>query len=463
MIPSSPHATLVYHFHQHTVDLTVGTTAQVLRTYHAMQIVHPLDWQVETAFPSHLDKLHLAGMDQWQQLDVDSQSSLWTPHDLLHADARSTSSLLATSQRWKKDHLDLMELFGGKAGCSTLAIRRNLRAGTNVDWCQGYDVCNPRTRHEILQTIRLTRPKVIIMAPTCTAFSGWARLNQLKASHQHQRSLQNGIACSRFAAAVAEEQLRHHRHYVLENPAGSSLFTRPEWVMLRRRYQLHEVVFPQCAVGLVSPGGRPIKKMTVMWASDLRLVRGLQGMECQCQVPHQVIEGSERGHPLSSWAQQWPLRLCHRLISGVITLLKEDYSLPIHQSRRGESYPTQEEVARGGPPSTPTTPVELLDPERPSQVAAGTEHSSAPRVSVPHPSAPTTPIDLLPPAPQPQAPPAAPPTPGRYQRQFGCPACKRNAVMTHTDHTRHTEGRLRCRHPYVQSIPRRCPGCQISS
>eukprot|EP00971_Amphidinium_carterae_P214929 4265086-Amphidinium_carterae.1 len=121
-----------------------------------------------------------------------------------------------------------------------------MAAGGNIDIVRGVDVSNQRVRYEIAQATRLYKPVVLLTGPPCTAFSGWSRLNAARDSPQHQRSLQNGILCSRFAAQLAAIQLEAGRHVIVENPRGSDLFKRPEWTALHHKHQLTTVTFPQC-------------------------------------------------------------------------------------------------------------------------------------------------------------------------------------------------------------------------
>eukprot|EP00971_Amphidinium_carterae_P149186 2958012-Amphidinium_carterae.2 len=312
---------------------------------------HPLDWLVQSSFTTHLEELKLAADTLSLALDMTSSSSLWQPHDAVEK-VTSTSMLLATKHLTGK--YDLMEIFGGQAGCSSIGIRRNMNVGQNVDIIHGSDVTKSKTRDEVLQVIMTHQPTVTILAPPCTAFSGWARYNRMIGGDKHHESLRNGAACSTFAARIVREQLTHGRHFILENPAGSDLFRCAEWQAIDRTWTITKVTFPQCALGLKSPSGRPMQKLTTIWTSSPLLVRGLTNLRCNCRVPHVTIQGSERGQQLSTWAATWPLTLCRRLVDGIQTVLQSEQQLPLYaETCQASAYPVDETPMPTPLPNTP--------------------------------------------------------------------------------------------------------------
>eukprot|EP00971_Amphidinium_carterae_P173803 3445275-Amphidinium_carterae.1 len=204
----------------------------------------------------------------------------------------------------------------------------------NIDLCCGIDVRDARTRHEVHQVVKTQKPLLVIAAPPCTAFSGWARLNRQNPSSRStwEKSHLNGITCSKFAASIVELQLQGKRHFLLENPSGSDLFDRPEWQRLLATYAIDRVNVDQCSLGLTSPLGHPIRKATTLWASSPLLLDGLRDARCRCQTAHRQVQGSEAGYKLSVWAQAWPPTLCRRLVDGLEKLInsRTKWSYPVH-------------------------------------------------------------------------------------------------------------------------------------
>eukprot|EP00971_Amphidinium_carterae_P286121 5681224-Amphidinium_carterae.1 len=68
--------------------------------------------------------------EHYLTLSTNSSLSMWqpAPHYLTQLTA---TSILAAVQRLPPGRIELVELFGGKAGCTSIAIRRNLRAMRN--------------------------------------------------------------------------------------------------------------------------------------------------------------------------------------------------------------------------------------------------------------------------------------------------------------------------------------------
>ena len=63
------------------------------------------------------------------------------------------------------------------------------------------------------------------MAPPCTSFGHWAHLNNVMHPETWRNSRQIKEILAPFAAHVCHVQLRANRHFTLENPAGSGIFS----------------------------------------------------------------------------------------------------------------------------------------------------------------------------------------------------------------------------------------------
>ena len=64
-------------------------------------------------------------------------------------------------------HLDLMEICGGSAGVSRLAIRRRLRVGQNMDINAGVDLLKADEVRELYRYVSRCKPLVVAMASSC--------------------------------------------------------------------------------------------------------------------------------------------------------------------------------------------------------------------------------------------------------------------------------------------------------
>eukprot|EP00971_Amphidinium_carterae_P149199 2958405-Amphidinium_carterae.1 len=211
----------------------------------------------------------------------------------------------------------------------------------NIDMCCRSDIRDARTRHEVYQLIKMHKPLLVVAAPPCTSFSGWSRLNRQNPSSRAawEKSHLNGITCSKFAASIVELQLQGNRYFLLENPSGFDLFNRPEWQRILATYSIGIVNIEQCALGLTSPLGHPIRKAT------------------PCG------QGSEAGYKLSVWAQAWPAALCRWIVDGLEKLLN---------SRTKWSYAVHVYVGNSEDRTLPPLPPPTADPDPPEPSAAVT-------------------------------------------------------------------------------------------
>lgn len=71
-----------------------------------------------------------------------------------------------------------------------------------------------------------------------------------------------------FALDLARYQLRHGRHFILENPIGSASWSLPEVIKFLEEEEAKIARFDQCRFGLMSAQGKLHKKGTQMATSS---------------------------------------------------------------------------------------------------------------------------------------------------------------------------------------------------
>ena len=79
--------------------------------------------------------------------------------------------------------VDMVEICGGEARTSTIAVRRHLRAGPNYDLVTNVDLKDVEHQAAVIHYFRTHRPLVAVMAPTCKPFGRWATFNYLSLIH----------------------------------------------------------------------------------------------------------------------------------------------------------------------------------------------------------------------------------------------------------------------------------------
>ncbi len=219
--------------------------------------------------------------------------------------------------------VDLLEIYGGEAGVTKLAIRRRLRTGANMDIVSGVDLTKQEHARRLLEYIDVHKPFVVVMGPPCTTFSSWSHFNRVMNPSDFQVKRVIGEKLANLSALVARRQLEAGRHFLLENPRGSELFKLPSMVKLRRDYDVADVTFPQCAVGLKSPDGQPILKWTTLWASNHALISDFENLTCD-HKHHWQLTGKIGTMSRTQQAQVWPPRMCENIVNGIVKTLRHD-------------------------------------------------------------------------------------------------------------------------------------------
>eukprot|EP00971_Amphidinium_carterae_P329043 6461287-Amphidinium_carterae.2 len=86
-----------------------------------------------------------------------------------------------------------MEVCGGAAETTKIAVKLGLVAGKNHDLVAGIDLNEPREQQKLYNYIRTHRPLCIVMSPTCRPFGGWSHFNRVMNPEQWQRSLDQAL------------------------------------------------------------------------------------------------------------------------------------------------------------------------------------------------------------------------------------------------------------------------------
>jgi hypothetical protein len=295
--------------------------------------------------------------------------------------------------------LELLEIFGGKAGVTRIAIRRRLRTGSNFDVVVGCDLTVDSNVRLLLQYIDQHKPTVVVGGPPCTAFGSWSRYNRVHAPESYAERRRVGVKLAEVFCRVARLQAQAGRFWLCENPAGSELFKLPCFEELWSRGRgLCSINFPQCAVGLKSPEGHPLLKWTTLWANHPALLQPFEGLSCNCDF-HGEIAGNYKGTLRSKLAQVWPYDMCLRIVQGVLAVIRQGAQVP--------AYPV---VA----PVKPDRPLNRRGRERKYPEGA----------------------------------------------EFNCPGCRQRMNAAHPKHTRNSAPPLACRFSDVEPTVVTCPGCR---
>ena len=284
------------------------------------------------AFPAFLDDV-----DQ-STTCPDSDSDSYGTFDTEELDGvtkvylNSMDELNAFAGIKQPDSLDLMEIFGGHAGVTRLAVRRrNLAVGQNFDVVVGIDLLKKDECQKLLDYIDQHAPKVIVLGPPCTAFGPWARYNKIFAFDAWSRSYAIGLPLALLAAKIAKIQMDSGRFFLCENPWASELWNLPAWQAILVRCFV--AYCEQCVFGLTDADNQPTLKPTAFVSNCEDLITNLR-QECNGRHEyHAPLAGTLYGISKTAYAQQWPPKLCRTIVKAIEHVCK------FHNAAMKQAYP----------------------------------------------------------------------------------------------------------------------------
>ena len=247
--------------------------------------------------------------------------------------------LLSSSSRRRRSAFDgvaIMEIFGG-AGTTSQAMVEvyGLKAGPNFDMHTGFDLSTESGVKALWACVVAVDPLVLVMGPPCTGYKGWSALNAVINPETWWQTRRKVEPLARLAGELALHQLQRGRHFLTEQPAGSTMFSLAVWQRVLRHPSVAQVKFDQCQTGLrltASPGGSimPVKKPTVFTASSEHLLWRFRGRLCRGTHQHAVLghwarDGPRRPQASPAAAQVWPRQLCLLLAASVYDLACEHF------------------------------------------------------------------------------------------------------------------------------------------
>ena len=214
--------------------------------------------------------------------------------------------------------VEIVEICGGRGLTSWFVVKRRLRSGHNFDIITGTDLTNPATQRKVCEYVQLVKPLVIVMAPICAPYSPLGRLNQVINQDAWHRSLSVASPIAKLCGVLAKIQLEGNRHFLVEQPVGSTLFQVQPWPAVVKDSRSLSLTFDQCQVGQTA-FGYPAKKHTELIASARELLEPFVGKTCPGDHEHRILTGAA-----ASQAQRWPAEMCQRIAFGIEQLVRSE-------------------------------------------------------------------------------------------------------------------------------------------
>ena len=163
------------------------------------------------------------------------------------------------------------------------------------------------------------KPYLLALAFPCGPWSALMRLNPSKDLALRRAE---GRVLIKFAIELAELQLQHGRHFLLENPLTAESWSLAELKRFLRRLECHQAVFDQCRFKLRGPSGLLHKKPTKVVTSSEKIADRLDGKCCNKDHEHEHVMGGSR---VTAAAGLYTKELAREIIKGLEEEFEKTY------------------------------------------------------------------------------------------------------------------------------------------
>jgi hypothetical protein len=211
---------------------------------------------------------------------------------------------------------DLVEVYSPER-MVPIAQKVGLRGDLSIDLLTGWNLLDPEVQLQVVREIKMRRPKVLMMSPPCTWFSGLMNLNWAKISPPiREQGFRDATLHLEFCMLLADLQESEGRGWVLEHPDAAKSWGNAK-VKDRLAHGSHMARFDQCCFGLVSKVTRtPMRKRTRFMTNIPSVHLHFHSKFCDQTHEHVTVQGSEGGEKRSVWAQRYPQALCEAAVDA---------------------------------------------------------------------------------------------------------------------------------------------------
>ncbi len=188
----------------------------------------------------------------------------------------------------------------------------HLKASLSVDVLTGTDLLTVAGRVSFNDALRHKRPMFMILSPPCTMYSAltWSLNHGRTPIAIWDKKMREAESLLSLAMDFATRKDSAGRYFIFEHPATARSWATNVVRNVAALDGVRTITFDQCRFGLVSPGGRPLRKRTSFMTNCSFVVHAFGGKWCNCDQQHRHIIGAELGHRLSTWAAHYPPAMC---------------------------------------------------------------------------------------------------------------------------------------------------------
>lgn len=210
------------------------------------------------------------------------------------ADVRAVFTSSSQLQPGGNREVDCLELFAGKARISEAFAKKHRGVLHPRDLLYGHDFRHEETQNEILGEIATHCPGLVWMAPPCTVWGNFSRLNY--GDQERRRLRRREMKLIKFADEVMQLQVQLGGQFVVENPRGSDIWRTPDfqdWISSGRA-QIAKADL--CSYGMKNISGDfPLLKPLSLLCSNEVFAQHIQRL-CDGGHEHMPIQGANTAH-----------------------------------------------------------------------------------------------------------------------------------------------------------------------
>ena len=193
-----------------------------------------------------------------------------------------------------ESEVDCLELFAGKARISEGFAKRGRGVLQPRDLVFGHDLRKKHVQEEVIQDMKYYKPGMVWMAPPCTVWCGFSRLNYSPQELRRRRLKEKEIL--RFVKKVASLQGELGGIVVIENPRTSDIWRTGQFQELIVNHEMSFADVDLCSYGMRSKSGEEILKKPISLLTNSEHFAELVEKKCPANHSHRVIQGGETAH-----------------------------------------------------------------------------------------------------------------------------------------------------------------------
>ena len=276
--------------------------------------------------PEHLED------DDTDDDDYDCFFSIPTTITDNHTSIESAISYLCYG---KYNRVDLIELCGGQGRISTVAFRRGLESGENLDLVTGCDLGEPATQRAINHYLDTCDVLVEVLQPNCRTTGRNSYYNSIMHYDTWQRHHLQDLPHIQCCGAVALKQIQLGRDFLRAQPSGTWIDHIEPWPQVVSHDDVVIQGMDQCMAGCKTTDGTPVKKPTEWTANSEILLKPFRKFMCDYSHRHAHPTGAELEK-----LKLYPWKLVGAAVQGIQDLKKylTHTHIQIHIHRRIDTH-----------------------------------------------------------------------------------------------------------------------------